>query len=822
MPGKRICIGILANSLAGDYQSEVRLAIERAASERDVDVLFVSGQQNAAASSLALVGSAIYSMLGPERVDALIVLSGTLTHYMGVDGLERLCQSYAPLPVCSIGVELPGVPSLLVDNAAGMEVVVRHMLEVHQRRAPAYIGGPLNSDEAELRRVAYLKTLGQAGVSWDPRLLAAGDFSAESGAVAMRELLAHGVAFDVVVAANDYMALGALEVLKQHQLSVPRDVLVAGFDDVSVARFCNPSLTTVRQPLKRLGTLAVDTVLRQVANQRVPNRTAVAVELVRRESCGCGYQLTRTWAPTASDASGRAPALSERLGELSQQIRKVVAVPSDVLQDWPERFLDSLMHELGGEPGRFLQDFEHLLEAAQNEGVALDEFQQVITLLRSELPRTSAADSTAVLERIWHAARLLIGSASVRAQGRRRLDVEAAALHLARSGERLSTALSMPLLRQVLGEELPSMNIMRAAVALHDADLATLKPFFLMVDGREVETHTAGYPTRKLADEAYFTSEQRQSSFLMPLTFEDKQLGILLLSAGANETLYETLRHQIGSALKSAALHREVVQQTAARERVEQESLRQETRMAARLQTTLAPSELRVAGLEISALMEPASESGGDYYDVFPLPDGAFLAMGDVAGHGLAAGIIMVMIQSMVALLARESPAGSPAELLSRLNAALFDNVRHRLQRDEHATLVLMRYFSNGRVVFAGAHEDILVCRADSRRCERIATDGVWVAALPEIESMLVDAEFQLRDGDLVVLFTDGVTEALNVHSSLFGVERLCSLVEQAQDTAVHVIRDRILAAVHAWAPQLHDDVTLLVARYRGSADAEA
>jgi serine phosphatase RsbU (regulator of sigma subunit) len=148
------------------------------------------------------------------------------------------------------------------------------------------------------------------------------------------------------------------------------------------------------------------------------------------------------------------------------------------------------------------------------------------------------------------------------------------------------------------------------------------------------------------------------------------------------------------------------------------------------------------------------------------------------------------------------------------VNGAVYENVRGRLKRDEHATLLLLRYERSGRVTFAGAHDDIIVCRARTRRCVCIASSGVWIGALPAIDAMTRDAEFVLEDGDVLVLYSDGVTEARNAHHEQFGLERLCSTIESSQSAPAEAIRDRILGEVEGWCPSPDDDITVVVARY--------
>ena len=108
------------------------------------------------------------------------------------------------------------------------------------------------------------------------------------------------------------------------------------------------------------------------------------------------------------------------------------------------------------------------------------------------------------------------------------------------------------------------------------------------------------------------------------------------------------------------------------------EAARQENEIASRVQASILPGEIDVEGLAISVQMLPAEVVGGDYYDIIPVNDGCWLAIGDVAGHGLAAGVIMLMIQSAVQSLVRLSPQASPRDLVCALNGALYENIRKR------------------------------------------------------------------------------------------------------------------------------------------------
>jgi serine phosphatase RsbU (regulator of sigma subunit) len=248
----------------------------------------------------------------------------------------------------------------------------------------------------------------------------------------------------------------------------------------------------------------------------------------------------------------------------------------------------------------------------------------------------------------------------------------------------------------------------------------------------------------------------------------------------------------------------------------EKERLSREMEIAQRIQTSILPRTLEVPGLEISATMLPATEVGGDYYDVISVDGGCWIGIGDVAGHGLSAGLVMLMIQSGIAALGRESPAASPRELLRVLNQMLYDNVRKRLGQQEHATLSLLRYHVDGRFIHAGAHEEFIVWRDREQRCELINTRGIWMAAIPNIPRTMVDQFFELQRGDVLVLYTDGAIEAMDGNRKQMGLARLSDAVAQVHAQPVEAIRDHLMSKVRQWMSIQDDDITLLVARFHG------
>jgi hypothetical protein len=167
-------------------------------------------------------------------------------------------------------------------------------------------------------------------------------------------------------------------------------------------------------------------------------------------------------------------------------------------------------------------------------------------------------------------------------------------------------------------------------------------------------------------------------------------------------------------------------------QRAKQALYQSELSIARQVQTSILPRNLKVEGLDVSARMLPAEDVGGDYYDVLPTPGGCWIAVGDVSGHGLKAGLVTLMLQSAMATLSRARPNASPSEVLPFINEMLYENIRERQSDDHHVTLSLLRYDANGQFEIAGAHEDLIVFQAATRKCVVLPTSGTWLGAIPD------------------------------------------------------------------------------------------
>ncbi|GEM_PF-2991839 len=240
----------------------------------------------------------------------------------------------------------------------------------------------------------------------------------------------------------------------------------------------------------------------------------------------------------------------------------------------------------------------------------------------------------------------------------------------------------------------------------------------------------------------------------------------------------------------------------------EQERLKSEMELARKIQTVLLPKNPVISGYEIAVSMNPAEEVGGDYYDVISVGGFDWIVIGDVSGHGVTAGLVMMMVQTSIHTVLLQNPETPTSELLSVVNRAIYENLV-KMDESKHMTIVVLACGKDGFFDFSGLHDDMLLWCADTRKVETIETDGMWIGLEPDISEMLDVDAFKMEKGDCLVLYSDGITEAWGKDRKMFGSERLISVVEKFGDRSVSEIHAAIMDALSPYDKS--DDVTLLV-----------
>lgn len=250
----------------------------------------------------------------------------------------------------------------------------------------------------------------------------------------------------------------------------------------------------------------------------------------------------------------------------------------------------------------------------------------------------------------------------------------------------------------------------------------------------------------------------------------------------------------------------------------ENRRLGSELAVAERIQMMVLPLEAELKSartLEVAAYMRAADEVGGDYYDVLESGDRLKIGIGDVTGHGLESGVLMLMVQSVARAL-QEAGNTDPVKFLTDLNSALYKNIE-RTKIDKHVTLAFLDY-DGKEMILSGQHEEVIVIRSNGK-LERIDTMdlGLPIGLEADISPFVNSIRIPFEQDDIIVLHTDGVTEAENSAGELFGIDRLCAealrLKDKSADAIVLGITNTLMEYVGSH--KIHDDITLLVLRHR-------
>ena len=236
-----------------------------------------------------------------------------------------------------------------------------------------------------------------------------------------------------------------------------------------------------------------------------------------------------------------------------------------------------------------------------------------------------------------------------------------------------------------------------------------------------------------------------------------------------------------------------------------------EMELAKRIQTALLPrKQQEIRGFESAVAMLPAREVGGDYYDIIETNAGdRWIAVGDVAGHGVDSGLIMMMAQSSIMTVIKGMPNARPTDVLNTANLVLREDIR-RLGSNHYMTLMVIR-LEDERMTIAGHHQDVLVYRADRKHVEAISTKGTWLGITDQIEGFMEVRTVEIAENDIILLFTDGVTEGRNPAGEMFGQERLCESFTRNAGLPLEKTLQRMLEEVREFQVEQEDDMTLIL-----------
>ncbi|MCP4131080.1 MAG: AAA family ATPase [bacterium] len=340
--------------------------------------------------------------------------------------------------------------------------------------------------------------------------------------------------------------------------------------------------------------------------------------------------------------------------------------------------------------------------------------------------------------------------------------------------------------------------------------VARTKEFLLLNDASNDPTFSS---------DPYIAERKPKSILCIPVINQGNVTGVLYLENNLTENAFQTERLGLLSIIASQAavsidnarlyanLEEKVMERTRELKKA-RDALWGEMKLAAKIQTILLPEDPSIEGYTICGHMISADEVGGDYYDVINGTIADWLVIGDVSGHGVPAGLVMMMVQTAIQTIVRENRDITPARLLSIVNRAISYNVE-KLKEDKYMTISVLAVHGDGKIIHSGHHLEFIVYRAGTGSIEFIETDGLWLGLMSDLGRRNEDFEFTLDSGDILLLYTDGITEAKDNSGEMFSQENLAAVVGKSNEKSPKKIKDDILHALNGY--KTNDDVTMLI-----------
>jgi DNA-binding LacI/PurR family transcriptional regulator/signal transduction histidine kinase len=558
---RRPTVGVMLDSVDEDYQRAIWAGLEAVAREADVNVVnFLGGDVWTAGARRR---TSIFELMQPERLDGIIVAPCLAAKYLGTERLDEYCARFRPLPIVSFGFPLASMPSVVCEGSEGLRALVEHLHERHGRRRFLFLQGYAQNHDAVERERIFRETLAALGVEVDERLVLRADFRADMARDAVRRTLDQGLGFDAIVAANDEMAIAALECCEDAGISLPESVSVTGFDDVTAARRLALPLSTVRQPTREMAERAMRILLGMMRGERAAPVERFSTEVVLRRSCGCVSEaVLRAGEPFLRTEGATSPRdMSEAV--LASLGRRNL---STALGEDGRECVEALVRTLAGEalgtgaPGTFVSTLDGWLRSPFGRALGDDAWEDLLTSLRTEA--TSRLPPGAAPETLLHQARVLAKETARQQQWRCNWLLARKTQTVQYVIENLIGSFDIPALLENMARELPRIGIRRCYLAVHASAERAYEDARLLLafdeHGRKEVGEAIVYPARTLLPPGIL-GDDRYNITWQPLVFGDEEVGFIGLEYDPVEDISGlALGRQIRSALKASMMMQEI------------------------------------------------------------------------------------------------------------------------------------------------------------------------------------------------------------------------------------------------------------------------
>jgi DNA-binding LacI/PurR family transcriptional regulator len=557
---KTIALVIDALSGMGSYQEDILHGVSKAVEDVGANFLIFPGGSIGVrpTNRYEYNRNIVYELINTKTIDGIVLAGGTIGNYISHDQFLKFIRKYEALPMVSISGGLGGVPSVMIDNEGGFEKIFEHLINEHMYKKIAFISGPEANEDAQKRYAVYKRALTKYNLPFDEKLVFIGNFLEPSGHEAIGAWLdERNITFEVVVAANDNMAIGALKELELRGYRIPADIAVVGFDDVVEASIVTPPLTTVRQPVHLQAEKAVE-ILLQMIDGKYPEQEVfhIDTELIIRKSCGCMTAVKK------ENKEERETAVTTSREDWLESVSKLITQycldgsENLVIKRLFLNFLDELQ---GKQQNVFLQEWEEFLtnHLSQTEDLIIVN-KCLSTFHEAALYLARGKEITA--ENLIYQAHNVMMQLVQRMEIKKRARAEGLSQQVSEIGMILGVSFDIKELSEGIAKVMPTLKINNFIFGMYKNPLKPLEAVSIICryrDGEKVDLPDDGLeiPAHDIISMDFLKNKGPLNYVIYPLYFKEEQLGLFLMElAPEYGFVYETIYNQICTSIEGALL----------------------------------------------------------------------------------------------------------------------------------------------------------------------------------------------------------------------------------------------------------------------------
>ncbi|MBY9006727.1 MAG: substrate-binding domain-containing protein [Candidatus Lokiarchaeota archaeon] len=496
-----------------------------------------------------------------------------MSNFISIDEYLKFLKKYKNIPIVSIAIEIPNIPSIVVDSSIGFKKIINHLIRDHKYKRLAFIQGPSKHPEAFERFEVYKSVLKENNINYDPDLVVPGDFIEISGIKAIEILLdERKVDFDAIVSSNDDMAFGALKALQRRDISIPNDIALVGFDDIQRSALCNPPMTTVKQPLYEQGKKSLELLIDLIDRKEdVPHLTILPTKAIYRRSCGCFSDQFSNISTEKNIRTGLDP-----FTQLNKEKKSIITKLHNIAVNHKtnlnylhfKRIFDSYIEGIkNDDPLVFLKTNEEILRKEITKNHKLSYWHNLIIKLYSLTIHFFNLDKEKKLfvENIIHQSRFQLEQLLFQRESIRREEDKEKILILNSIRRSLMSNFTIQTLAKSINEQLPKIGVKSCYLCLFE-DYKKITPYSILISAYNESESTKysitdnkeRFKTAKLLPEKYLNKNRQYNLIVITVFFRDEnKFGYIVFESPEDVSEIQTLTRNIGIALKGGLLLQE-------------------------------------------------------------------------------------------------------------------------------------------------------------------------------------------------------------------------------------------------------------------------